>query len=105
MAMSDNSLKRSERLTKSQTCMESLTKCLHSLTKPETYNETMKKYRVFDTYPQMSKFKKSDNAIDTSMESARIEKSLNDDAGGQSNSEQFDTKIESMTRSGKADKV
>ena len=53
----------------------------------------------------MSKFKKSDNAIDTSMESARIEKSLNDDAGGQSNSEQFDTKIESITRSEKAEKV
>ena len=85
--------------------MESLNKCLYSLTKPETYNETMEKYRVFYTYPQMSKFKKSDNAIDTSMESARIEKSLNGDAGGQSNSEQFDTKIESMTRSGKADKV
>ena len=65
----------------------------------------MKKYGVFDTYPQMSKFEKSDNTIDTSMESARIEKSLNDDAGGQNNSEQFDTKIESMTRSGKADKV
>jgi len=53
----------------------------------------------------MSKFKKSDNAIDTSMESARIEKSLNGDAGGQSNSEQFDTKIESITRSEKAEKI
>ena len=105
MTMPDNSLKRLERLTKSETCMESLTKRLHSLTEPETYNETMKKYRVCDTYPQMSKFEKSDNTIDTSMESARIEKSLNDDAGGQSNSEQFDTKIESITRSEKADKV
>ena len=53
----------------------------------------------------MSKFEKSDNTLDTSMESARIEKSLNDDAGGQSNSEHFDTKIESITRSEKADKV
>ena len=105
MAMSDNSFKKVERLKKSETCMESLTKSLHSLTKPETYNETMKKYRVCGTYPQMSKFEKCDNAIDTSMESARIVKSLNDDAGGQSISEQFDTNIESITRSAKADKV
>ena len=53
----------------------------------------------------MSKFEKSHNTIETSVESARIEKSLNDDAGGQNNSEQFDTKIESITRSEKSDKV